>query len=313
MIPNAQTKIFGIIGNPLGHTFSPTMHNSGYKALGLNAVYLAFPIKNLIQLKFSMKQWSIQGLSVTIPHKIAIRRHLDRIDPLALQIGSINTIHWGKTGLLEGSNTDGPGAIMALKKNKVVLEGKRILILGSGGSARGIAFALAQEKPAEIAIWARNPMMAMQLGRNLTLNKGNPSVTLIQAKTEKKTRLSDSIADLLPQSGRRWQTVRDWDFDLLREYDLVIHTTPMGMKGGSDPNASPLPSDAFSNKQCVFDIVYNPALTPLVKLARKKGAEIVEGYEMLLYQGVMQFELFTGAAAPVKVMRKALVDALKKI
>lgn len=309
---DAQTKIFGIIGNPLGHTFSPAMHNAAYAAAGINAVYLAFPLKNLIQLKFSMMQWSIQGLSVTIPHKISIRRHLDRIDSLALQIGSINTIHWGKTGLLEGFNTDGPGAVMALKMAKIAIAGKRVLILGSGGSARGIAFALTQEKPAEIAIMARNPMMAMQLARNLTLNRDNPRVTLIQAKNKAKPRLADSLAELMPQSGRKWQTLREWDFDHLRSYDLVINTTPMGMQGGSHPQESPLAADAIDKAQCIFDIVYNPARTPLLALAGKRGARVLEGYQMLLYQGVMQFELFTGVKAPTKVMERALLAALKK-
>ena len=203
---DAHTHIYGIIGNPLGHTFSPAMHNAAYADRKINAVYLAFPVKNLIQLKYSMRQWNIRGLSVTIPYKISIRRLLDRIDPLALQIGSVNTILWGKTGLLEGYNTDGPGAVMALKKSQVTLAGKKILIIGSGGSARSIAFAIAQEKPAEIGIMARNPMMAMQLARNLTLNRKNPKVNLLV--TEGKQSLQKSIFELIPQSGRKWTSLR---------------------------------------------------------------------------------------------------------
>ncbi len=308
---DAQTQIYGIIGNPLGHTFSPAMHNAAYENRKINAVYLAFPVKNLIQLKYSMRQWNIRGLSVTIPYKISIRRLLDRIDPLALQIGSVNTILWGKTGLLEGYNTDGPGAIMALKKSQVPIAGKKVLIIGSGGSARSIAFALAQEKPAEIGIMARNPMMSMQLARNLTLNRKNPKVNLLF--TEKKQTLQNSLLELIPQSGRQWTSLRYNDPDMLKAYDLIINTTPMGMKGSTSAAASPLSAAELSKHQTVFDIVYNPAQTPLLKTAKAKKCEIVLGYKMLLYQGVLQFELFTGKTAPVKAMEKALVAEIRKV
>lgn len=308
---DATTQIYGIIGNPLGHTFSPAMHNAGYEARKINAVYLAFPVKNLIQLKYSMRQWNIRGLSVTIPYKISIRRLLDRIDPLALQIGSVNTILWGKTGLLEGYNTDGPGAMMALRKSQVELAGKKILIIGSGGSARSIAFALAQEKPAEIGIMARNPMMAMQLARNLTLNRENPKVTLLF--TEGKQSLQNSLVDFMPQSGRKWTSVRYNDAGMLEGYDIIINTTPMGMKGSVSVQQSPLKAAELSKHQTVFDIVYNPAQTPLIKAAKAKRCEIVLGYKMLLYQGVLQFELFTGKPAPVAAMEKALIAEIKKV
>ncbi len=308
---DAQTQVFGIIGNPLSHTFSPAMHNAGFAARKTNAVYLAFPIKNLIQLKYSMKQWNIRGLSVTIPYKIAIRRLLDRIDPLALQIGSVNTILWGKTGLLEGYNTDGPGAIMALTKSKVTLAGKKILVIGSGGSARSIAFALAREKPSEIGILARNPMMAMQLARNLTLNKDNPKVTLYL--TGVRQTLQNSLVEFMPQSGRKWTSLRYNDPDMIADFDLIINTTPMGMKGSPSAAQSPLKAAEIKKHQTVFDIVYNPAHTPLLKIAKQKRCPIVLGHKMLLYQGVLQFELFTGRPAPVLEMEKALIAEIKKV
>jgi shikimate dehydrogenase len=308
---DAQTQVFGIIGNPLGHTFSPAMHNAGYAAKKFNAAYLAFPIKNLIQLKYSMKQWNIRGLSVTIPYKISIRRILDRIDPLALQIGSVNTILWGKTGLLEGYNTDGPGAIMALTKARVPIAGKKILVIGAGGSARSIAFALAREKPAEIGVMARNPMMAMQLARNLTLNKNNPKVTLLF--TEARQTLQNSLLEFMPQSGRKWSSLRYNDPEMLKDFDLIINTTPMGMKGSQHAAQSPLKGSELWKHQTVFDIVYNPAQTPLLKIAHKKRCNVVLGHKMLLYQGVLQFELFTGRAAPVKAMEKALMTEIKAV
>jgi len=310
MTIDAHTAIYGIIGNPLGHTFSPAMHNAAYAARKVNAVYLAFPVKNLIQLKYSMKLWNIRGLSVTIPYKISVRRLLDRIDPLALQIGSVNTILWGKTGLLEGYNTDGPGAIMALKKEGISLKDKRILVIGSGGSARSIAFALAREKPSEIGILARNPLMAMQLARNLTLHKDNPRVTLFLR--EKKQNLQSSLLDIMPHSGRKWTSVAYNDPELLAPFDLIINTTPMGMKGSPGAAESPLKPTELKKHQVVFDIVYNPAQTPLLKMARKYRCDTLLGYKMLLYQGVLQFELFTGLEAPVKVMEKALMGEIRK-
>jgi shikimate 5-dehydrogenase len=308
---DAQTRLYGIIGNPLSHTFSPAMHNAGFAARGINAVYLAFPLHNLTHLKYSMNQWSIQGLSVTIPYKISIRRLLDRIDPLALQIGSVNTIRWGKDGLLEGYNTDGPGAIMALKQEKVPLKGKKVLVIGSGGSARSIGFALAQEKPAQIGIMARNEMMARQLARNLTLN-GETSNIAVHVRGENQ-HPQKSLAGLKPQRGRKWTSQPLPDTDELAAYDLIINTTPMGMKGSDSAALSPLSPHELHRHQTVFDIVYNPAHTPLLKHAKKRGCGIVLGYKMLLYQGVLQFELFTGKKAPVKEMEKALVTQIRKV
>ncbi|MBV6493715.1 MAG: Shikimate dehydrogenase (NADP(+)) [Turneriella sp.] len=308
---DARTEIYGIIGNPLGHTFSPALHNAAFDAKKINAVYLPFPLKSLIGLKSSMRQLNIRGLSVTIPHKITVRRILEQIDSLALQIGSVNTILWGKTGLLEGYNTDGPGAIMALKKSHVVLSGKKILILGSGGSSRAIAFALTREKPAELAILSRNASMAMQLARNLTLQKENPQVTLLMRDKHggERTKLSD----FMPQRGRKWKSLRYDNPAMLHEYDLVINTTPIGMRGTAEQNQSPLNANELNAKQTVFDIVYNPAQTPLLRLAQKKGCEIILGYKMLLYQAVLQFELFTGQSAPIQAMEKALVAEIKQV
>ena len=306
---DAQTKIYGIIGNPLSHTFSPDMQNAAFAAKRINAVYLAFPIKSLLNLKYSMRLWNIQGLSVTIPYKISIRRLLDQIDPLALQIGAVNTVLWGKTHLLEGYNTDGPGAMMAIHKSGYRLQGKKVLILGSGGSARSIAFALTQEKVSEIGIMSRNPLMAMQLARNLTLIKKNPTVAILLWPTPH--RLQKSLIDILPASGRKWKSTVYKEADQLAEYDLIINTTPMGMKNSEHVEKSPLSGNELSKHQTLFDIVYNPQYTPLLQAAKKKKLDLILGYKMLLYQGVRQFELFTRQKAPEKEMEAALLRAMK--
>jgi shikimate 5-dehydrogenase len=308
---DAETRLYGIIGNPLSHTFSPAMHNAAFAARGINAVYLAFPVHNLTHLKYSMRQFNIQGLSVTIPYKISIRRLLDRIEPLALQIGSVNTIRWGSEGLLEGYNTDGPGAILALKTEKVSLKGKKVLVLGSGGSARSIGFALAQEKPAQIGILARNEVMAMQLARNLILNGETSNVVVYtQAKNQPGQK---SSAGLKTQKARNGKNQLLLHTEELRAYDLIINTTPMGMKGSESAALSPLSAHELHRHQTVFDIVYNPTYTPLLKTAKKRGCGIVLGYKMLLYQGALQFELFTGQKAPIQEMEKALLKQMKKV
>jgi len=121
-----STALYGIIGYPLGHTLSPLMHNTAFMETGIDAVYLAFPMKNIINLKYSMRQFGVHGLSVTIPHKINIKRSVEKIDPMAVQIGSVNTVMWDKKGLLYGCNTDGDGALDAIVKNGCDVKGKKV-------------------------------------------------------------------------------------------------------------------------------------------------------------------------------------------
>lgn len=305
---DAKTALYGIIGYPLGHTFSPAMHNAAFSHNRINAVYLPFPVKNLLQFKHSMRQFNIKGISVTIPHKINIRRQLDQIHPLALQIGSVNTVLWGKAGLLEGYNTDGLGAVQAIKETGFQIKNSKILLLGSGGSARSIAFSLAQEQPAKIGILSRNPIMSMQLARNLGLIKSNPEMHLLFApETGKK------LLEKIHIRGRLWFSEVYSNPSQIEEYNLIINTTPLGMSGHPSSSLSPLQNHEFSRRQTIFDIVYNPQDTPLIHLAKRKKADYIPGYKMLLYQGALQFELFTGQKAPVKIMEKALKEQLTLI
>ncbi len=305
MIPtiDAKTKLYGIIGYPLGHTFSPAMHNAAFQAAGVNAVYLAFPIKHLLQLKFFMKQFGIRGLSVTIPHKIKVRRLLDQIDPLALQIGSVNTIFWNNDGLLIGYNTDGPGAIRAIQETGFDLKGKKVLIIGSGGSARAIAFSVARENPQRLGILARNRHMLTHLAKNIRVMKNAPPIELIEFPGERA-----GMEPLIkPWRWSRKTLLSPADTE---EYDLIIQTTPMGMSGHPEADNTPLSADYLFKHQTVFDIVYNPKITPLLSLAKKKKCTLVYGYKMLLHQGALQFELFTGRQPNLTVMEKALLKVM---
>lgn len=306
---NAQTQKFGIIGNPLGHTFSPAMHNAAFEATGFNGVYLAFPVKNLIRLKHSIRQLDIKGLSVTIPYKIRVRKILDNQDPLALQIGSVNTLLWDKRGLLTGHNTDGLGALRAIADSGYELKDKKVLILGSGGSARAIAFSLLKENPAGISIATRNPRTGRNLIRSLAVIKKRPTLELL---------LTDSRPPKKKRGPRKGVPhIHRYEVKLLKtdtnisDYDLIINTTPMGMSGHPAENLSFLQADDIHSHQVCFDIVYNPIMTPLLKMARKKKASIITGEKMLLYQGALQFEMFTGLTAPVEIMDKVLRRELR--
>ena len=313
---DAKTQKFGIIGYPLGHTYSPAMHNAAFDAMGINAVYLVFQTKNLLQLKHSLKQLQVQGLSVTIPYKVRIRNLVDKIDPLALQIGSVNTVVQNKEGLFEGYNTDGLGAVHAIEESGFDLRKKKVLIIGSGGSARAIAFAILKKNPERIGFLARNKKVALQLARTLRIEKqavqyelihypGGATARRIQRKaakkaasTPRKKRFNMIEQSVLETTGQ------------LADYDLVINTTPLGMAGYS--TESPLAKEFLHKHQVLFDIVYNPSLTPLLKAAKAKKLEIIYGYKMLLYQGALQFKLFTGEDAPIEVMQRVLKKELQK-
>lgn len=299
---DAKTSIYGVIGYPLGHTLSPTMHNAGFEAAKINAVYLAFPMKNIINIKYSMKQFGIKGLSVTIPYKLRIKRSLDEISPLAIQVGSVNTILRTSSGLLSGHTTDGDGAMDAIEDQGLQIKDKKVLIIGSGGSARSIIFSLLGKNPRKIALVSRNIHTTRSIIRGVRSLRKHPELEVFWHKVEKKSpRLLHSHEHHLTSPEQ------------MEEYDVIIQTTPLGMKGHSQEQLSPLEASFLHKGQVVFDIVYNPRETPFVKLAKKKKIDIIPGYKMLLYQGARQFSMFTGETAPVQAMEKALIAELGKL
>ena len=215
---NSKTDIFGIIGYPLGHTLSPAMHNAGFEAAGINAIYLSFQMKNIINIKYSLRQFGIKGLSVTIPHKIHIKRALDQIDPLAIQVGSVNTILWGKSGLLTGYTTDGLGAVDAIHNHGFKIEGKNILVIGSGGSARSIIFSLLKGKTGKIGILARNIHTTRSIVRGVRSLRKHPEIEIFYSNVKKSPKIQHKYEHLLNDPA------------LISDYDLIIQTTPMGMQ-----------------------------------------------------------------------------------
>lgn len=267
---NSKTTLCCVIGNPIEHSLSPTMHNAGYQSLSLNYAYVAFRVENVKDAISGIRGLGIRGVSVTIPHKISVMPYLDKIDQIAKNIGAVNTILINN-GKLIGYNTDIDGAIRALKE-KTSLTNKRVILLGAGGAARAIVFGLKKEG-AKILILSRNITSAKKLATEAGVNFGDLGYLIN-----------------------------------IERSDILINATPVGMY--PNINDSLVPKEYLHKNLVVFDVVYNPKETKLIKDAKKKQCKIAYGYKMLLYQAVTQFELFTKTPAPVKIMEKELLDSL---
>lgn len=276
---DTNTQLCGVIGNPVDHSRSPRIHNAGYAALDLNFVYLAFEVSDVSGCLAGMRALpNFRGLSVTIPHKLALIEHLDELEPMAEKAGSVNTItHEG--GRLIGSTTDGPGAVRAFDDAGVQLLGRRVLVLGSGGAARAVAFAIADMcSPSEITILGRTPERVSALVEDL------------RAKTPGAFAAGDIQADIERAMG---------------EHEVIIQGTPVGM-GPDGSRASCVPPGTLRPDHVVFDMVYSPNRTKLIADAEALGCTVIYGIEMLLNQAALQFERWTGKGAPLQAMRAAL-------
>ena len=275
-----STNIVGLIGHPVEHSFSPPMHNAAFDALGLNYAYVAFDV-NPNDLKSAIEgaaSLNINGFNVTIPHKIEVIRHLDELDEVAGLIGAVNTIDFKN---LKGYNTDGIGAIKAIEEVTQVKD-KNVVVAGAGGASRAISFYLAKFGAASITILNRNVEKAQSLARDVS-----KSDLIDEVKSDSISQISSHLSNA----------------------DILVDTTPLGM----DPHIDDEPiakADAMHEDLVVFDAVYNPNETVLIKEAIKAGAKPVYGIKMLLYQGAESFEIWTGKKAPIDVMEKALRKTL---
>jgi shikimate dehydrogenase len=265
----AQTKICMVIGDPVGHSLSPQMHNTGYEALGIDNqfVYVACLVDVNVLENFvkGVRAMNIRGVSCTIPHKMAVMPYLDEIDEVAKKIGAVNTIVNDNRRLI-GYNTDWLGILTPLEKI-TKLNGKTVAIIGAGGAARAAAYAVTSKR-AKLAIYNR---------------------TLQKAKE-----LSDEFGGVA------------FSLDMLENIanaDIIINTTSVGLK---NKNETVLPKKLISKNKIIFDAVYGDG-TQLLKDAKEKGAQTIAGIEMLLHQGVEQFRLYTEHDAPIDVMRKVLL------
>ena len=278
----ARTNILCVIGHPIEHSMSPVIHNAALNDLALDYVYLAFDVltNDLEKAILGIKKGNIKGINVTIPHKEAIIPYLDELDPLSKQIGAVNTIK-NEGGVLLGRNTDALGAKQALLDAGFKIEGKKALILGAGGAARAISFALS-EKSDEIFISNRTEERAIKLAKEL----------------QEKAKIKATGKDMSEKTLRT----------LAYSVDILINTTPIGMYPKID--ISPISKDFLNENLFVFDIIYNPLQTRLLKDAKETGSKILNGLDMFINQGALAFEWWTGKTPNVKLMKEKIIEQL---
>ena len=284
MTVSGKTKVYGVIGDPIEHSLSPVMHNAAFESAKLDCAFFAFKVKpaEVRDALSGMRALGILGLNVTMPHKKAVISYLDELDQNAKLLNAVNTIK-NQDGKLWGFNTDGVGALKALKENGVDPKGKKVVLLGAGGAARAIAFALGNQA-GELSILNRSMQPAAELADQL--KQAFDGKVIVYA--------------LSPLTVRA----------CLADADLLINATSVGMK----PNANQtlVKRELLKPDLAVMDIVYNPIETKLAKDAKAAGAKVISGLEMLVYQGAASFEIWTGLKAPVEVMRKAALNHLQK-
>ncbi|WP_339831689.1 shikimate dehydrogenase [Paenibacillus sp. FSL R7-0272] len=276
--------LLGVMGDPIAHSKSPAMHNAALQAAGVHGMYMPLHVQP-DQLEAAIRgivALGYRGVNVTIPHKEQVMQYLDVIDDSARLIGAVNTIV-NENGKLTGYNTDGIGYVRSLKEEAVPqLEGKRIAVLGAGGAARGVIYALALEKPEQISILNRTADRALTLATDLR---------------------SHGLGDI---SGNGMQDAQA----VLATADIVINTTAAGMH----PHVDDVPVDPawIREEAAVSDLIYNPLETRLLRESRLRGCTVHGGLGMFVYQGAVAFEHWLGIPAPVDTMRRAVLDSFEK-
>ncbi|MGP8127593.1 MAG: shikimate dehydrogenase [Candidatus Bathyarchaeia archaeon] len=274
---SGRSMVYALIGDPIDHSMSPTIQNAAFRSIGLNAIYVPFRVEST-GLRFALqglKSLGVRGFNVTTPHKTAMLRYLDEVETEAAEIGSINTVK-SDGGTLTGFNTDGAGALNALKEVGISPDGKSILLFGAGGAARAIAHALAGHR-CEITLVNRTISRAQRLASLLRTKFG------IQA----------NCVSLSSKSMRR----------PVESADVILNASSMGMAGNENV---PVPKKWLRSNQCVFDIVYRPVRTMLLRNAVIAGARTIDGLDMLVSQGACSFSIWTGKKAPVSEMRRSI-------
>ena len=269
---DSNTQLYAVMGNPVSHSLSPVMHNAAFRQTDHNGVYVAFHVTDLPGAIKGIRALNINGCSVTIPHKVTVMDLLDHVDPMARQIGAVNTIV-NEDGRLCGFNSDSPGAMAALLE-KTPIARRRVAVIGAGGAARALAHGIKAHG-----------------GR----------LTIVNRSEDKGRRLASELeSDFCPLA----------DF-LGADIDILVNTTPVGMTPHTD--RMPVTHACLRPAMTVMDIVYNPLETRLIKAARVAGCTVVDGVAMFVHQGAFQFERWTGKKAPVQLMKKTVLDALKSI
>lgn len=280
----------GIIGYPIGHSISPQFQQAALDGLGIAAEYRAYavPPDGVGDFIRGLRSAGVIGINVTVPHKEAVMPLLDEIDDWAAEAGAVNTII-NRAGRLYGCNTDGVGFMCALREaGGFEPAGKRVLILGAGGAARGVVPALLRAGVAHLSIANRTPARAAALAQ-LATERGTPAIAIsLDAAAGDNVGLADAVSAAA----------------------LIVNCTSLGMRHGPDEAASPLAGRRIPAGCLVYDLVYNPAQTPLLRQAASDGAATLGGIAMLVYQGAASFEHWFGQPAPVDIMLNAATAAM---
>ncbi len=273
------TTTYGIIGFPVEHSLSPLMHNAAFKALKVKAVYQLFPLQEdeLEQFFKDLRQKNspIFGLNVTVPYKEIVIEYLDSVSAFAKKAQSVNTIVIDENRKLTGYNTDGPGFLAHLVELEFNTRGKRIAILGAGGTTRAIlaSLCLIPERAESIRIYNRTPEKAKALVHDLSAHMDVTDVVVVSSIDDLNIELSD----------------------------LLINTTSVGL---SDPQACIVDGELLHRDMLVYDVVYKPKETMLLKLAREKGAQTANGLGLLFYQGMLSLQHWAGQELPEEIKDK---------
>ena len=279
---DGATQLVGVFGSPIAHTASPAMHNAALAAAKLNWCYLPFLVEpqNLRGALNGIRDLNCRGVNLTVPHKILALEIVDEVDADARKLGAVNTV-LVKNGKLIGFNTDGYGFTKAITEDfDMTLKGKRVLVLGAGGAGRAIAIQCALAGAAQVTVANRTPAKIAPIAAEITGTK-----TAFQA---------------IGLEGDSLQR-------LIGAVDLIVNATSVGLQAG---DVLGLPAKLFAPGVAVYDTIYRPAETQLLRQATEAGAKVSNGLSMLLHQGAKAFEIWTGRKAPLTVMRRALLTAV---
>lgn len=269
---------YAVIGDPIDHSLSPNIHSAAFRELNLEHSYIAYriPRDELEEGIEALKKINIAGFNVTIPHKVEMMKFLDKIDETCSVVGAVNTVS-NENGVLKGYNTDMDGFLEPLRKRNIPIKGTKILLLGSGGAARGIVAGLAKEKARTITI------------ANRTIDNAR------------------KLSEFAQKFGLESNFIKiDEVGESANQYNIIVNATSIGLK--NEP--SPISLNTVNEKTVVYDIVYMPINTDFLKKAKTKNATIIYGYEMLLEQAAKAFEIWHGMKAPYNAMKRALLGGV---
>lgn len=285
-LPNGSTEVCAIFGHPLSHSFSPAMHTAHFRHQNMNVSYIPLDVapEKLGEAVAAFRALGFRGANVTIPHKESIGQYLDHLDGPSAFTGSVNTLYYDDQGRLCGTTTDARGALSHLIHEGIDLRAKNLQILGTGGAARALAFVLAADYGETIA--------------SLTISGRNP---------EKTRKLCEDIKNSCPQMNDTldWGALDSYSSQF-SPADLLINATSVGMHPLEDQ--SPFPAGLLRKDMLVYDIIYNPDQTLLLKNAASAGAQTLNGLGMLIHQGALSFEYWFGLSANVQVMQTAFMQ-----